>query len=87
MKWMALQGNMYSLEEDLQDAHEDNKLLQDKVTDLETKLALKMSRVDMLQAEIDRMAKISLAHKTHIRSLQVNLASKKELLREFGHYY
>ncbi|KAJ2308883.1 hypothetical protein IWW55_000162 [Coemansia sp. RSA 2706] len=44
-------------------------------------------RAEWLQCEVTRLARISAAHKTHIRSLQIHLEDRKDILRELGYEY
>ncbi|KAJ2143406.1 hypothetical protein IW139_004058 [Coemansia sp. RSA 353] len=83
---MALQGNMYMLQDEMEELTEEKDMLEERVQDLESDVACAKSRADALQMEVNRLAKISHAHKTHIRSLQQNLEEKKQQLRYYGVY-
>ncbi|KAJ2660831.1 hypothetical protein IW148_003630 [Coemansia sp. RSA 1199] len=83
---MALQGNMYMLQDEMEELTEEKDMLAEQVQDLESDVAIAKSRADALQMEVNRLGKISHAHKTHIKSLQRNLEEKKEQLRYYGVY-
>ncbi|KAJ2481613.1 hypothetical protein IWW56_001631 [Coemansia sp. RSA 2131] len=83
---MALQGNMYMLQDEMEELTEEKDMLAEQVQDLESDVAIAKSRANALQMEVNRLGKISYAHKTHIKSLQRNLEEKKEQLRYYGVY-
>ncbi|KAJ2636019.1 hypothetical protein IW137_004070 [Coemansia sp. RSA 1287] len=74
------------LQDEMEELTEEKDMLEERVQDLESDVACAKSRADALQMEVNRLAKISHAHKTHIRSLQQNLEEKKQQLRYYGVY-
>ncbi|KAJ2650087.1 hypothetical protein IWW40_002633 [Coemansia sp. RSA 1250] len=82
----SLEKTNETLEEDLSDmraiAESLNSDLEEANRLKEEAVSAERARADRLQAEVNRLTRVSGAHKRHIRSLQLLLEEKKELLRD-----